>query len=103
MSGLISGLQSSSQLLPDEIPQPRLYIMEEGRAYPAHICIPQPDGLDAYIEMHNVNTVSKMFRGGEPPSQACLLHRCVAQYVFPAPPSNIVGTGHSVYATVKAR
>jgi hypothetical protein len=26
----------------------------------------------------------------------------MAQYVFPAPPSNIVGTGHGVYATTKA-
>jgi hypothetical protein len=45
---------------PWDLPQPRLYIMEVGRAYPAHIHIPQPNGPDAYIEMHNINTVSKM-------------------------------------------
>jgi hypothetical protein len=45
---------------PQDIPHPRLYIMEEGRAYLAHIRIPQPDGPDAYIEMHDVNTASKM-------------------------------------------
>ncbi len=43
-----------------DLPQPRLYIMEEGKAYPAHICIPQLNGPDGYIETHNVNTASKM-------------------------------------------
>jgi hypothetical protein len=43
-----------------DLPQPWLYIEEEGRRYPAHICIPQPDGPDAYIETHNVTTASKM-------------------------------------------
>ncbi len=40
--------------------------------------------------------------GEEPPCQARLWQQRVAQYVFPAPPSNIVGTGHGMYATVKA-
>jgi hypothetical protein len=32
----------------------------KGRTYPSHICIPQPTGPDAYIETHDVTTVSKM-------------------------------------------
>jgi hypothetical protein len=34
--------------------------MDEGRIYPVHISIPQPDGPDAPIETHNATTASKM-------------------------------------------
>ncbi len=42
------------------LPEPRIYIKEEGRHYPAHIWIPQPDGRNAFIETHDVTTASKM-------------------------------------------
>ena len=43
-----------------DLPEPRTYIEEEGRHYPAHIWIPQPDGLNVFIETHDVTTALKM-------------------------------------------
>ncbi len=33
---------------------------DNGRAYPSHICIPQPDGPNAPIKTHDVSIASKM-------------------------------------------
>jgi hypothetical protein len=57
-----------------DLPQPRLYIMEEGRAYLAHILIPQPNGLVVHIEMHDVNTASKMLGVYFSPARNLITH-----------------------------
>jgi hypothetical protein len=43
-----------------ELPPPRVYVNNNGRTYPSHICIPQPDSPNAPIETHNVSVASKM-------------------------------------------
>ncbi len=43
-----------------ELPPPRVYVTDNGRTYPSHICLPQPDGPNAPIKTHNVPVMSKM-------------------------------------------
>jgi hypothetical protein len=43
-----------------ELPPPRVYVTDDGRTYPSHICIPQPDGPNAPIKTHNMFVASKM-------------------------------------------
>jgi hypothetical protein len=43
-----------------ELPPPRVYVTDNGQTYQSHNCIPQPDGLNAPIETHDVSVASKM-------------------------------------------
>jgi hypothetical protein len=43
-----------------ELPPPRVYVTDNGSTYFSHICIPQPDGLNALLKMHNMSIASKM-------------------------------------------
>ncbi len=43
-----------------DLPPPAVEMIDnKGRAYPTHICIPQPDGPNVSIEMHDVTIASK--------------------------------------------
>ncbi len=43
-----------------ELPPPRVYVIDDGRRYLSHICIHQPDGPNAPIKTHNVSIGFKM-------------------------------------------